>query len=114
LKTPNYHDFYQIALVPIGKNDRLALNESDAFMGMTCTHWLIAVEGVQLYEPKIYFHWKVTIYPADHEGDFDWTNPFFVSSASKCMDNAIQLASSLVSSSKNDHLTVSTELEKIS
>ncbi|WP_042455917.1 hypothetical protein [Neobacillus dielmonensis] len=114
MKTPNYHDFYQVALVPIGMNDLKVLKESDSCSGRNYTHWLIAVEGVQLPDPKIYFHWRVTIYPADCEGDFNWQRPYFVSTASESMDIAIKLASNLVSSSKNDSLIFSTKLEKIS
>ncbi|WP_462409069.1 hypothetical protein [Neobacillus sp. Marseille-QA0830] len=114
MKTPNYHDFYQIALVPMKKNDLIALKESDTFHGKNWTHWLIAVEGVQLPGPKIYFHWKATIYPADHEGDFNWKKPYYTSAATECMDFAFNLASSFVSAGKNDNLTSSTKLEKIS
>ncbi len=70
MKTPNYHDFYQKALIPIGFNDRTELEKSDvAYSYSPATHWLIAVEGEQLPQAKIYFHWKVSIYPANSEGD---------------------------------------------
>ena len=31
MKTPNYHDFYQKALIPIGLNDLLTLNELESY-----------------------------------------------------------------------------------
>ncbi|WP_066066205.1 hypothetical protein [Neobacillus soli] len=115
MKTPNYHDFYQKALIPIGLNDRMSLQESDAFYpGSPSTHWLIAVEGVQLSQPKIYFHWKVSIYPADCEGDFNWKKPYYCSPNMELIDQANAFASSLVASSKKDELSSVSLLEKIS
>ena len=115
MKTPNYHDFYQKALIPIGLNDLIALKESNAYhSSLPSSHWLIAVEGVQLPQPKIYYHWKVSIYPADFEGDFNWKKPFYCSPNMELMDNAIELATTLVANSKKDELSSSTILEKIS
>lgn len=115
MRTPNYHDFYQKALVPIGLNDRMTLMESESYHPeASLTHWLIAIEGVQLSQPKIYFHWKVSIYPATSDGDFNWKKPFFCSTIIESMDKAIELASSLVTFSKDDTLSSSILLEKIS
>jgi len=115
MKTPNYHDFYQKALIPIGYNDLISLKESDDYRSDTSfTHWLIAVEGIQLPQKKIYFHWKVTIYPATSEGDFNWRKPYYSSTSMASMDWAISLAASLVSASKRDQLSSVTTLEKIS
>lgn len=115
MKTPNYHDFYQVALVPIGCNDQQSLKETDAYYpGSKSTHWLIAVEGVQLPQPKIYYHWKVSIYPADSEGDFNWRKPFYCSANTEIIDHAIKLACSLTASSKKDELSSTAFLEKIS
>ncbi|WP_042374405.1 hypothetical protein [Neobacillus jeddahensis] len=115
MKTPNYHDFYEKALIPIGLNDMRSLQESDAYTSrLEQTHWLIAVEGVQLPQPKIYYQWKVSIYPANAEGDFNWKKPFYCSTNMKLIDEAISLASTIVSSSQKDELTSTTLLEKIS
>ncbi|MGX6442144.1 hypothetical protein ACWM35_02765 [Neobacillus sp. K501] len=114
MKTPNYHDFYQKALIPIGVNDLASLQESELFHYDSPTHWLIAVEGVQLPQPKIYYHWKVSIYPADCEGDFNWRRPFYCSQAMESMDSANHLASSFVKSSKLDNLSSLSLQEKIS
>jgi hypothetical protein len=115
LKTPNYHDFYQVALVPIGSNDQKSLRETDAYYpGSKSTHWLIAVEGVQLPQAKIYYHWKVSIYPSDVEGDFNWRKPYYCSANMEVMEHALKLASSLTSSSKVDELSSAALIEKIS
>jgi hypothetical protein len=115
MKTPNYHDFYQKALLPIGINDLKAYHESDCDRPYTrSTHWLIAVEGVQLPQPKIYYHWKVSIYPADCDGDFNWKKPFYCSPSMESMDKAIELASSVIAHSRQDKLSSLNLLEKIS
>ncbi|MFJ7728847.1 hypothetical protein ACIQXV_22310 [Neobacillus sp. NPDC097160] len=115
MKTPNYHDFYQKALIPIGLNDRMSLQESESFYSDSpSTHWLIAVEGVQLPQPNIYYNWKVSIYPADGEGDFNWRKPYYCSATLRLMDDAIALATTLVALSKKDELSSAALLEKIS
>jgi hypothetical protein len=114
LKTPNYHNFYQKALIPIGLQDLMSLQESKAYnYDSPSTHWLIAVEGVQLPQPKIYYHWKVSIYLADCEGDFNWKKPYFFSGNMKLIDHANEFASSLVVSIKKDELSSATQLEII-
>lgn len=115
MKTPHYHDFYQMALVPIGFNDMNSLIETDpSYPELASTHWLIAVEGVQLPQPKIYFHWKVSVYPATCDGDFNWKKPYYCSRNMEIFDDAISLAFLLKASSKKDGLFSSTLLEKIS
>jgi hypothetical protein len=115
MKTPNYHDFYQKALIPIGFNDLLALKEFESTnFDSPSTHWLIAVEGEQLPQPKIYFHWKVSIYPSKEDGDFNWKKPFYCSSIMESMDIAHELACSLVTSSRLDQLSTLNLQEKIS
>jgi hypothetical protein len=115
MKTPNYHDFYQKALIPIGFNDLLSLKEFESYeVDSPSTHWLIAVEGEQLPQSKIYFQWKVSIYPADCDGDFNWKKPFYCSRTMESMDRAHELACSLVSSSRLDQLSTLSLQEKIS
>ncbi len=115
MKTPNYHDFYQKALIPIGVNDLVSLQESEAFYpNSPSTHWLIAVEGVQLPQQKIYYHWKVSIYAADSEGDFNWKKPYYCSPNMELIDQANSFAALLVNASKNDNLASVALLEKIS
>jgi len=114
VRTPNYHDFYQMALVPIGLTDMKSLMNSDAFIpALQTTHWLIAVEGVQLPQQKIYFNWKVSVFPATCDGDFNWKKPFYSSEHMQMIDQAISLGSSLVTSSKIDQLSSMANLQKI-
>lgn len=115
MKTPNYHDFYQKALIPIGFNDLLALKELSSYENDSpFTHWLIAVEGEQLSQPRIFYHWKVCIYPSNCDGDLNWKKPFYCSQTMISMDSAHELACSLVSASKQDQLSILNLQEKIS
>ncbi|HEY2420311.1 MAG TPA: hypothetical protein VGI04_02790 [Neobacillus sp.] len=114
MKTPNYHDFYQKALIPIGLNDLMVFQASEPFLfSPSSTHWLIAVEGVQLPQAKIYYHWKVSIYPADCDGDFNWKKPFYCSPAIVSIDDANDLAREFITHSQNDQLYTNTLQEKI-
>lgn len=114
MQTPNLRDFYQKALIPIGLNDRNALMETGNQKMTPLTHWLIALEGEQLPQAKEYFHWKVSIYPSNTEGTFEWRKPFYSSSNLECFDSAIELARLFETYSKNDLLFASTLQEKIS
>lgn len=115
MKTPNYHDFYQKALIPIGFNDIRVLKDIESYdFDSTLTHWLIAVEGEQLPQSKIYFFWKVSIYPSNVDGDFNWRKPFYCSPMMESIDSAHELACSLVTSSKLDQLSTINLQEKIS
>lgn len=115
MKTPNYHDFYQKALIPIGFNDLLAIKEYESYdIDSPSTHWLIAVEGVQLPQAKIYYHWKVSIYHSNYDGDFNWKRPFYCSPIMNSMDRAHELACSLAATSKLDQLSTLNLQEKIS
>lgn len=114
MRTPNYHDFYEKAFISIGLNDLDSLKKSTTDCHLEFTHWLIAVEGVQLPQSKIYYHWKVSIYPATKEGDFNWKTPYYCSANMELIDSAITLASSLTESSKKDDLSSALQLEKIS
>ncbi|SDN16720.1 hypothetical protein [Bacillus sp. OK048] len=115
MKTPNYHDFYQKALVPIGLNDLLTLNELESYdIDSPFTHWLIAIEGAQLSQTKIYYHWKVSIYPSNCEGDMNWQKPFYCSPSMESMDRAHDIACSFTSLSKQDQLSTLKVQEKIS
>lgn len=115
MKTPNYHDFYQKALIPIGFNDLLALKEFKSYeFDSPSTHWLIAVEGEQLSQPTIYYHWKVSVYPSNCDGDINWKKPFYCSPIMESMESAHDIACSFVSLSKQDQLSNLNLQEKIS
>lgn len=114
MQTPNLRDFYQKALIPIGLNDQIALMESGSAKNSLTTHWLIALEGVQIPQPKEYFQWKVSIYPSNSEGAFKWNKPLYSSVTMEYMDNAIELARSFEAYGKNDQLFSSKLQEKIS
>lgn len=115
MQTPNYRDFYQKALIPIGLNDMMALKESGIQqIDSPTTHWLVGIQGETIQQPKGYYHWKVSIYPSNYEGAFDWNHPFYCSDLMQSMDNAINLAKTFIDCCQNDKLSPSTIKEKIS
>lgn len=74
---PNYRDFYQSKLIPIGPRDLSVLalpSEEDT------PHWLIALEGRNTGKDREYFSWNIVIYKADENGYFNHKEPQFSSS----------------------------------
>ncbi len=113
---PNFRDFYQKALIPIGLNDRTAFSANDiSFPALLSTHWLIALEGEENPEQqRDYYYWKVSIYSANAEGNFNWDQAFYTSPPIDSIDEAIKLARTVETYSKNDELHTSNLQEKIS
>lgn len=111
---PNYRDFYQKSIIPMGSNDQSVLSGSDISPHTAGhTHWLIALEG-ETRQDKLFYVWKVTIYPADSEGSFDPANQFFSSSEYDCINKAFEYARELEQHGKNDVLLSIQLNEKIS
>lgn len=113
---PNYRDFYQKALIPIGNRDRSAINASGVTEPPSLfTHWLIALEGeLKPKQPCEYYHWKVSIYPANGDGAFNWNQVYYSSSEMDSIDQAIELARTFETYSMKDELHSSNLQEKIS
>ncbi len=113
---PNFRDFYQKALIPIGINDRTAFSSNDiSFSALLSTHWLIALEGeIKPGQQRDYYHWKVCLYSANADGNFNWDQVFHKSPAMESFNEAIELARMLETYGKNDELHISNLQEKIS
>lgn len=110
---PNFHDFYQKALIPMGSNDYSALAANNPFS--QSTHWLIALEGeLKPQQSREYYHWKVSIYPSNADGAFNWNQSLYTSSGMDSIDEAMELARTFESYSKTDILHTANLLEKIS
>lgn len=104
---PNFTEFYQVALRPIGDVDKQILHntlkgEIDQFS--FATHWLIAIEGNPVKKEIDYYHWRVLVYPSNRDGVFHYHFPHFVSSYLKKIDDAISLTRKLIYKAKNDCL----------
>ncbi|XJZ28302.1 hypothetical protein ACF5W4_05775 [Bacillota bacterium Lsc_1132] len=113
---PNFRDFYQKALIPIGNNDRTVFSSEDvSFPPLLSTHWLIALEGeLKPEQSRDYYYWKVSIYSANADGTFNWDQAFYTSPGIDSIDEAIELARTFETYSKNDELHISNLQEKIS
>lgn len=110
MHNPYYREFYQKAIVPIGINDRMALQET----ATQSSHWLIALEGQPSAPESEFYHWKVSIYPSDEEGSFNCSQPAYCSPMHDCFHSAVDTARSFEAYSKNDEIYSAFIQEKIS
>ncbi|WP_216828603.1 hypothetical protein [Alkalihalobacterium elongatum] len=104
---PNFGEFYQKPLVPIGENDRiLALEKSpNREIFDDCTHWLIALEGKEISENCNFYQWRVLVYPAKKCGRFDCQHPYFISAFFPTMDDALSLTNEIEKGANQDKIT---------
>jgi hypothetical protein len=117
LSCPIYEDFYPKALIPIGLSDQSVLTElklSQMELPEFVTHWLIALEGEVIPKQNKKYHWKVSIYPSNLDWSFVWDQAYYSSPYLHSIDEAIELARTLESHSKNDELHSKHLLERIS
>jgi hypothetical protein len=110
---PNYQDFYQKALIPIGSSDRASFSKLEPNPSFK-THWLIALQGELAPNSNEFYHWKVTIYPSNSEGSFKWNTTFYSSPLVNSFNKAIEWARTFETYSKNDQLLSTNLQEKIS
>ncbi|MCH1627573.1 hypothetical protein [Fredinandcohnia quinoae] len=105
---PNYCEFYQRPLVPIGKSDIVRIPENPF-----TTHWLIAMEGIEDKSGNKVEHWKVFVFLSDVDGTFEYTNPHFHSDPITSIHSAIEFAKEIESQCKCDQFAVLTPNENI-
>jgi hypothetical protein len=101
---PNFGEFYQKALIPIGDVDKSILHHTlkGEFEQFTfATHWLIALEGNPILRGSDHYHWRVMVYPSNRDSVFHYKFPHFVSEYIKNMDTAIVLARTLENQARN-------------
>lgn len=79
----HYREFYPKSLISMGEKDRTSIQESDSRL----THWLVSMEGYPKANEANYF-WKVSIYPSDCEGTFNWDTPLYRSRPYNSFDEA--------------------------
>ncbi|MBP2239921.1 hypothetical protein J2Z40_000474 [Cytobacillus eiseniae] len=104
MNMPNYRDFYQKALIPICTNDLLRLHEMNHVLDLPASHWLIALEGQQKDSNIDYYIWKVTVYPSNEKGNFNWNTACYISTIYECIHEAYKHASNLELAGKSDQL----------
>lgn len=92
----NYQEFYQKPLVQIGQSDAQSL------LSETETHWLIAVEGMEIEKGKERYHWKLFVFKANKDGTFDYQSPYFSTPQISCIHEAFKLATEIESQCKSD------------
>lgn len=88
---PNFKDFYQRAIIPMGAGRDHFLKEvmeRDTYQEMThwfpaiqeMTHWFVAIEGSLRQSDPEYFHWKVIVFPSREDGSYQHSiDPYYES-----------------------------------
>ncbi|MFV8829171.1 hypothetical protein [Alkalihalobacterium sp. APHAB7] len=104
---PNFGEFYQKPLVPIGENDRILALEKLAKQELLddCTHWLIALEGREISQNCNFYQWRVLVYPAKTCGRFNCQHPYFISAFFPTMEDALSFTKKIETSATKDNMT---------
>jgi hypothetical protein len=113
---PDYRDFYPKSLIPIGSNDRKALQtfhlpSNDNFQA---THWLVAIQGRIKHLQEEDYQWQVYLFPADVEGTYAWENPYFISRSFDSIDLALDFSCDIETFGRDDVIVSSKINDKIS
>lgn len=104
---PNFREFYQKSLIPIGENDHKYLEEeglctNEAF---SCTNWYFALEGTPQTPTSSYYQWKAIVYPSNTSSQINYEQPFYTSHIFQCIHEAYDYVKSLETKAKEDILT---------
>ncbi|WP_078553588.1 hypothetical protein [Bacillus alkalicellulosilyticus] len=101
---PNFGEFYQRELIPIGSKDQISVTEhSRAWSTLdNYTHWLMALEGNPVSPVSESYEWQVLVFPAEMCGTFSYSTPCFVSKRYTTFAEAIQLMKELEEKAKKD------------
>lgn len=116
MNQPDYRDFYPKTLIPIGANDKQALESMQLITepAFKATHWLVALQArVKSYSEESY-HWQVYLFPADTEGSYSWGKPYLVSNYFDTLDQALEISNELETYGRDDSIISSNYREKIS
>lgn len=97
----SYREFYPKSLITMGEKDRTSIIYTDSRL----THWLVSLEGYPQPDEE-YYLWKVSIYPADFEGTFNWNTPLYRSSRYKSFDEAYDAAVILEETCQNADISM--------
>ncbi|MFE8703569.1 hypothetical protein ACFYKX_23675 [Cytobacillus sp. FJAT-54145] len=109
---PNYTEFYQKALIPIGVNDHSSLlkwSNDDTEV----SHWLIALEG-HPKDKSEYYTWKVIVFATDRNGNFRGRKPCYTSIMFECFHKAYDAVKEIETQGRSDVLYSSNFQERIS
>ncbi|MFT4412357.1 hypothetical protein ACLM5H_00720 [Fredinandcohnia humi] len=105
---PNFSEFYQKPLIPIGQSDLLTLSDLPF-----ATHWLIAMEGVESGQDNRIAHWKVLVFASNVEGFFDYQKPHYLSHPITSIHDALTFAKELEGKCMCDQFNLHTSSKEI-
>jgi hypothetical protein len=116
MNQPGYRDFYPKSLIPIGNNDRKALQtfQLPSIENFQATHWLVAIQGSVRQLQEVDYQWQVYLFPADIEGTYVWEKPFYISKVFESIDLALELSCDLETYGRDDAIVSTNINERIS
>jgi hypothetical protein len=100
----NFREFYQKPPIIIGENDLLSIqsntSHTEIFDGYT--HWLVALNGVEIDQHTI--EWKVVVFPTSVDGSVNYISPYFASLSFRTFNEAYIFSKNIESMAKQDQL----------
>jgi hypothetical protein len=105
--SPNFDEFYRIALIEMGKGDKQSFF-IQRYYCKKCTvfhptHWLITVEG-RARASGVY-GWKAYVYPSNKNGTFyGFEAPLYESPTPVSLEKAQEISRQYVDAAKRDQL----------
>lgn len=98
---PNYREFYQKALIPIGIYDLNAFTNHSP----DDSHWLFALDG-HFQEKAKFYTWRVVIFQTNCDGYIFLKEPFYVSQNYKSFHSAYEIVKELEEYGRKDMLAM--------
>lgn len=110
---PNYLEFYQKALIPIGANDQKSLLMKGIPVDSDSSHWLIALDGnpVKKKRRAYIYTWRVAIFQVNSEGYCLLKQPYYVSESYHDFEEAYEEAKELERAIHCDHFVSVPQLQ---
>ncbi len=110
---PNFLEFYQKDIVPIGPKDRKYLLDEHYSVTAESSHWLIALDGRPALNNPYYYTWNIVVYQASAEGFFLLKQPYYVSESFEDFNQACAAADKIAEDCRFDRLIANTREKQI-
>lgn len=111
---PNFFEFYQCDIIPIGPKDRRVLLKHRFTVDADSSHWLIALDGRPSQLNPLFYNWTVVVYQASAEGFFLLKKgPYYVSECFENFEEACACADKIAQVCRMDRFAANTAEQQI-
>lgn len=111
---PNFMEFYQKDIIPIGPKDRRALLKHRFTVNADSSHWLIALDGRPSQSNHLFYTWTVVVYQANADGFFLLKKePYYLSESFSSFDEACAAAEKIAQFCRMDRFAERSEEQQI-